>query len=170
MISIYSDKLPRILKNKKHLEERLNVKITNKAREVFIEGEPEDEYIAEKVIEALNYGFEFKEAMLIKEEDFILEIMSIKNFTRRSDLTRIRARIIGKQGKTKKTLAQLTKCFFQIKDNEVAILGDPEFIYNAQEAIKSLIKGSKQANVYKYLEKHQPKPVIDLGLKIKDNL
>ena len=113
MISIYSDKLPRILKNKKHLEERLNVKITNKAREVFIEGEPEDEYIAEKVIEALNYGFEFKEAMLIKEEDFILEIIPIKSFTRRKDLARIRARIIGKQGKTKKNLAQLTKCFFE---------------------------------------------------------
>lgn len=165
MTSIYSDKLPRILKNKKHLEEKLNVKITNKAREVFIEGEPEDEYIAEKVIEALNYGFELKEALLIKEEDFILEIIPIKQFTRRSDLTRIRARIIGKSGKTKKTLCQLTKCFIQVKDNEVAILGDAEYIYNAQEAIKSLIKGSKQANVYKYLEKHQVQPVLDLGLK-----
>ena len=165
MIQIYSDKLPRILKNRKHLEEKLNVKITNKAREVFIEGEPEDEYIAEKVVEALNYGFEFKEAMLIKEEDFILEIIPIKQFTRRSDLTRIRARIIGKQGTTKKALTQLTKCFFQVKENEVAILGDPEYIYNAQEAIKSLIKGSKHSNVYKHLEKHQIKPVVDLGLK-----
>jgi len=165
MISIYSDKLPRILKNKKHLEERLNVKITNKAREVFIEGKPEDEYIAEKIVEALNYGFEFKEAMLIKEEDFVLEILLIKNFTRRNDLARIRARIIGKQGRTKKTLCQLTKCFIQVKENEVAILGDPEYIYNAQEAVKSLIKGSKQSNVYKHLEKHQLKPVIDLGLK-----
>ena len=165
MISIYSDKLPRILKNKKHLEEKLNVKITNKSREVFIEGEPEDEYIAEKVVEALNYGFEFKEAMLIKEDDFILEILSIKQFTKRGDLTRIRARIIGKCGKTKKTLCQLTKCFIQVKDNEVAILGDAEYIYNCQEAIKSLIKGSKQSNIYKYLEKHQIKPVLDLGLK-----
>jgi len=165
MISIHSDKLPRILKNRKHLEERLNVKITNKGREVFINGKPEDEYIAEKVIEALNYGFEFKEAMLIKEEDFVLEIISIKDFTRRNDLIRIRARIIGKQGKAKKTLNELTKCFFQVKDNEVAILGDPEHIYNAQEAIKLIIKGSKHANVYKYLERNQPKLVIDLGLK-----
>lgn len=170
MILIYSDKLPRILKNKKRLEAKLNVKITNKGTEIFIEGEPEEEYIAEKVVMALNYGFEFKEAMLIKDEDFVLEVLLIKDFTKRKDLSRVRARIIGKQGKTKETLSQLTKCFFQIKDNEVAILGDAEYIYNAQEAVKLIIKGSKHANVYKYLERHQVKPVVDLGLKIKDNL
>lgn len=165
MIKIYSEKLPRILKNKKRLEENLNVKISSKGMEVSAEGIPEDEYVAEKVIDALNMGFPFKEAILLKDEDFVLEIMSIKDYTKRKDLERIRARIIGKQGKTKKTLSQLTKCFFQVKDNEVGIIGSPEYIENAHEAVISIIKGSKQSNVYKYLEKHQTKPVIDLGLK-----
>jgi ribosomal RNA assembly protein len=165
MIKIYSEKLPRILKNKKRLEENLNVKISSKGREVFAEGIPENEYIAEKVIDALNMGFPFREAILLKDEDFVLEIISIKDYTKRRDLERIRARIIGKQGKTKKTLSQLTKCFFQVKDNEVGIIGSPEYVENAHEAVISIIKGSKQSNVYKYLEKHQTKPVIDLGLK-----
>lgn len=165
MIKIYSEKLPRILKNKKRLEENLNVKISSKGREVFAEGIPENEYIAEKVIDALNMGFPFREAILLKDEDFVLEIISIKDYTKRKDLERIRARIIGKQGKTKKTLSQLTKCFFQVKDNEVGIIGSPEYVENAHEAVISIIKGSKQSNVYKYLEKHQTKPVIDLGLK-----
>lgn len=165
MIQIYSEKLPRILKNKSLLEKKLKVKITNQGKEVFVEGRPEEEYIAEKVINALNFGFEFGIAILIKEEDNLFEIIAIKDYTKRRDLSRIRARIIGKKGKTKKTFTQLTKCFFEIRDNEVGIIGEPEYIENAQTAIISIIKGTKQSNVYAYLEKHQPKPVIDLGLK-----
>jgi len=165
MKKILSEKLPRILKNKKQLEKKLKVKITNRGKEVFISGKPEDEYIAEKIIDALNFGFPFSTAMLIKEEDDVFEIISIKDYTKRHGLEKIRARIIGKQGRTLKTLTQLTKCHFELKDNEVGIIGDPEHIKNAQESLISLIKGSKQSNVYKYLEKHQVKPVVDLGLK-----
>ena len=50
---IISEKLPRILKNKKFLENKLNVKITNRGKEVMIQGSPEEEYIAEKVIDCL---------------------------------------------------------------------------------------------------------------------
>lgn len=165
---IYSEKLPRILKNKKRLEKELNVKITNRGKEVSITGGSEDEYSAEKVIDALNFGFPFSVAMLIKKEDFLLEIINIKEHTKRHDLERVRARIIGKSGKTLKTLQQLTKCFFELKDNEIAVAGSSENIEYAQEAIISIIKGAKQSNVYSFLEKHQVKSVFDLGLK--DNL
>ena len=77
----------------------------------------------------------------------------------------MRARLIGKGGKTLKTLCQLTKCSFEIKDNNIGIIGAPECIENAQESIISIVKGSKQSNVYSHLEKNQQKPVVDLGLK-----
>jgi KH domain-containing protein len=170
METIYSEKLPRIIKNKKRLEEELNIKITNRGREVTIQGKPIDEYTAEKVISAINFGFPISKALLIKKEDFMFEIMSIKNHTKRTDLKRIRARIIGTKGKTLKTLTELTKCAFEIKDNEIGIIGNPEYIKNGQEAIISLIKGTKQSNVYSFLEKRQVKPVVDLGLKEKNNL
>ena len=161
------DKIARIIKAKKKLESDLDIKITNRGKEVTIEGAPENEYVAEKVIDAIDMGFPIQTALLIKEEDFMFEILPIKDFTKRHDLDRIRARIIGTKGKTLATLEQLTKCFFELKGNEVGIIGDPEYIQLAQEAIKSLIKGSKQANVYAYLEKHQPSPILDLGLKEK---
>jgi len=165
MKKIISEKLPRILKNKKRLEKELNIKITNRGKEVTIVGKPENEYIAEKVIDAINFGFPFNFAISIKKQDLIFEVINIKEHTKRHDLERVRARIIGKGGKTLKTLYQLTKCHFEIKDNSVGIIGDPEFIENAQQGLISIIKGSKQSNVYKFLEKHQPKPVVDLGLK-----
>ena len=98
-------------------------------------------------------------------EDNLFEIINIKDHTKRKDLKRIRARIIGKKGKALGTLHQLTKCNFELKDNSVGIIGDPEFIENAQEAIISIIRGSKHSNVYSNLEKHQVKPIVDLGLK-----
>jgi KH domain-containing protein len=165
METIYCEKVPRIIKNKKKLEEELKVKIKNRGKEITIEGKPEDEYIAEKVIDALNFGFPFSIVLLIKKEDNLFEIINIKDHTKRKDLERIRARIIGKKGKALGTLNQLTKCNFELKGNCVGIIGDPEYIENAQEAIISLIKGSKHANVYSHLEKHQVKPVVDLGLK-----
>lgn len=165
MKTIYSEKLPRILKNKKKFEAELNIKITNRGKEVSIQGEPEDEYIAEKVLDAINFGFPFSDALLIKKEDFMFERINIKDHTKRKDLERIRARIIGRGGKTLKTLCKLTKCFFEIKDNYIGIIGPPEYIENAQQAIISIIKGSKQTNIYSFLEKHQVKAVLDLGLK-----
>jgi KH domain-containing protein len=164
MIKLICEKLPRILKNKKRLEKTLNIKITNRGKEIFINAEPEAEYIAEKVLEALDFGFPFSQALLLKNEH-IFEIINIKDHTSRKDLARIRARIIGTKGKTLQTLSQLTKCYFELKDNSIGIIGDPEYIKNAQESIIHLIKGAKQANVYSYLEKHQPKPEFDLGLK-----
>ncbi|MFH1503463.1 MAG: KH domain-containing protein [Candidatus Diapherotrites archaeon] len=165
MIKLICEKVIRIIKNKKKLEEELNVEITNRGKEIYISGEPEDEYTAEKVIESLEFGFPFSTAIHIKKEDLIFEIINIKDYTNQKNLKRVRGRIIGKDGKTIKTISNLSMCNLEMKDNKIGIIGDPECIENAEEACKLLLKGSKQANVYAYLEKHRIEPVIDLGLK-----
>ncbi len=165
MKTLLCEKLPRILKNKKRLEKKLNIRISNRGKEVQIDGEPEDEYTAEKVIDAINFGFPFSVAISIKEDGLEFEILNIKDYTTRKDLERVRARLIGKGGKTLKTLCQLTKCSFEMKDNQIGVIGAPECIENAQESVISIVKGAKQSNVYSHLEKNQPKSVIDLGLK-----
>ncbi len=165
MKKIICEKSKRIAVNKENLEKRLDIKIICKGKEITIKGSPENEYIAEKVIEALDFGFPFSVALSIKEQDFMFEILNIKDYTKRKDLEKVRARIIGERGKTLRTFLELTKCNFEIKGNNVGVIGDPEYIKNAQEAMTSLIRGSKHANVYSFLEKHQVKPVFDLGLK-----
>jgi len=162
---IPSDDSSKIIENKKKLEEFLKIKIIVKKEEISIDGNPEDEFVAEKVIDAIVFGFSVPVALSIKREDLIFEVLNIKNYTHRNDLERIRARIIGTGGKTLKTLNELTECNFAMKNNEVGIVGPPELIKNAQDAVISIIHGSKQANVYSFLEKHHIKPILDLGLK-----
>ena len=165
MKTIISEKIARIIKNKKRLEKELNIKISNNGKEVSIEGEPVDEYVAEKVLEALNLGFPLEIALLIKEEDYTFEVLNIRDFTKKKDFSRIRARIIGKEGKTLRTLNNLTNCNFEVLDKEIGIVGDAENIEAARQSVISLIQGAKQSNVYAYLEKHHPQPIFDLGLK-----
>ena len=165
MKKVFSEKFKRIIRNKEKLEENLKVKITNRGREIFIEGESEEEYYAEKVIDALDFGFSFSTAILIKKGDFIFEILNIKDYTKRKDLERIRARIIGQGGKTLKVLHDLTECYFELNENKVGIIGLSEYVKHAEEAVISIIKGAKQSNVYNFLERNREKPVVDLGLK-----
>ena len=80
-------------------------------------------------------------------------------------MSSVRARIIGKAGKTLKTLTDLSECYFELKDNFVGIMGAPEFMKNAQESVISIIRGSKQGNVYKFLEKNRFQEPPDLGLR-----
>jgi len=165
MKKIIVEKLPRIIKNKDRLEKELNITIKMRGKEVYISGKAEEEYIAEKIIEALDFGFPFSNALEIKKEDFIFEILNIKEYATQKNLERIRGRIIGKAGRTLKTISSLSECFLELSGNKLGIIGYAENIRKVEEACKILIKGSKQANVYAYLEKHRPEPIIDLGLK-----
>ena len=165
MKKILIDFPSKIISKKKKIEETFNIKISNRGKEIFVDGNSEGEYYAEKVIDAMDFGFSFQHAILLKDENFSFEILNIKDYTRRKDLERIRARIIGKKGKTLKVLNELTECFFELNENKIGIIGESEYIKNAEEAAISIIKGAKQANVYSFLEKHRVKPIVDFGLK-----
>ncbi len=167
MKKIISEKIMRIIKSRKKLEKELEVKITNRGKEVYLEGSPENEYTAEKVIEAIGFGFPISTAILIKKDDLLFEIINIKEHTNKKNLERVRGRIIGTGGKTLKTLSNLSDSFLEIKDNEIGVIANPENVKIANEAITSIIKGSKQSNMYAFLEKNRAKPIGDLGLKEK---
>ena len=170
MAIIITDKVARIIKNRKKLERILKVKITNKGKEITFEGSPENEYEAEKVLQALDLGFGFSDAVSIKEKELEFDIFHIKDYARRGNIEKVRGRIIGKNGRALATLSELTKCSLEIKGNTIGIIGDPEEIKPAIDAVIHLIQGAKHANVYKGLEKRKEKPILDWGLKKDKNL
>jgi ribosomal RNA assembly protein len=171
MQEIYSEFIRKILQNKSKLEKGLKVKITNKGKILFVEGNAEDEYTAVQAIEAINLGFTVQQALLLTEEGFILEKVNIKDLTRRHDLERIRGRVIGTKGKTKKLIENLSDCLISLHDNIVGIIGRAEHIEQAMQALTSLIQGAKQSKVYSFLERARSKEKArlneDLGLKSK---
>ncbi len=166
MRKILCEKIIRIIKSKSRLEKELNVKLDINGKEVSISGNSEDEYPAEKVIEALDFGFPFSAALEIAKEDMAFEVINIKECTNQKNFERVRGRVIGKKGKALKTISDLSNCHIELSGNKIGIIGDCENIKNTEEACRLLIKGSKHANVYAYLEKHKINNLpIDLGLK-----
>jgi len=165
MKKIISEKIARIIKSKGNLEKELNVKLEISGNEITISGSPEDEYVAERVIEALDFGFPFAAALAIKKEDILFETLNIKECTNQKNFERVRGRVIGKDGKALKTISNLSDCHIELSGNKIGIIGNCENIRTVEEACKILVKGSKHANVYAYLEKHRIQPVLDLGLK-----
>jgi len=153
MESIYCYNLKEIKKEKDFLERKLHIKINLRGRLATIEGDALDEFEAEQVFEAINMGFSARKATLIVDKDFIFEKIHIKDFTRRKNLEVIRGRLIGTHGRTKNTIQQIAGCEIKIKDNTVGIVGPAESIEYAITGIINIIRGTKQSNVYKYLER-----------------
>jgi len=157
MQETYVENIGKVISNKKKLESELKIKITNKGKNIFISGKPENEFIGLEVMEALDLGFSAERALLLKNPDILLQIINIKNITKKHNLEAIRARIIGTNGRTLKTVNNLTNCFISLKDNQIGIIGDNEYIEEAVQAMTSLVRGSKQGHVYGRLEREKKK-------------
>ncbi len=146
-------RITEVRKEKLKLEEALNVEITLEGRKAILNGEPLEEYEAVLVFEAIDLGFSVKKAFTLKDESNIFRKIPIKNLTKRKDLRSVRARIVGKEGKTKRAIEDISGCAVMLSGNTVGIIGPAEKIEEATTAISNLIRGSKQANVYRYLER-----------------
>lgn len=157
MQEIYVENLKEVIRSKSRLQKELEIKLTNKGKNVFVDGDPEKEFTAIEVLEAINAGFSADKALDLKQDNFMLQTVHIKDITKRNDLERVRARIIGSGGRTLKTLSNLTNCELAINGNEIGIIGPAEEMEDAVQSVESLIHGSKQGNVYGRLERQRKK-------------
>jgi len=153
MLSITIVKIKDVLRNKKKLEEKLNAIINLKGNSLTIETDPFNEYEAQRLFDAINLGFSVEKALKVLDEENNFIKINIKDYANTKNLEVVRSRLIGTNGKTKKTIEEITKCDVSIHDNQVGIIGPAEITESALTSITSIIKGTKQANAYKYLER-----------------
>ena len=102
---------------------------------------------------AIGFGFSANRSILLKDPNYSFREITIKDFTTKKKLETVRARLIGKHGKTKETVEKISNSKIIIKDNCVGMIGLADEIEHAITAIVNIIKGSKQSNVYGYLER-----------------
>ena len=167
MEQIYLQNMRKLRRNLPILKEKLGVLFSIKGKQVTIEGTALKEYDACLVLEAMDFGFDRKEAFLLTNEAFVFRKIPIKNFTRRKNLEEVRGRIIGTEGRTKRTIENVSGCAIVVHDNAVGVIGPAERIEETTTTLTNLIRGTKQANVYRFLEKMNAarKEKSGLGLK-----
>jgi len=154
---IYVENIKEVLRSKSRIQKELEVKLTNRGKIIFVDGEPAKEFTAVEVLQAINAGFSGDRALELKQDNFMLQTVHIKDITKRNDLERVRGRVIGTDGRTLKTLQNLTNCDLAMNGNEIGIIGPALEMEDAVQSVTSLINGSKQGHVYGRLERQRKK-------------
>lgn len=153
MISISVNNPKEVIRSKERIEQKINAKISVKGKTLSIDTDPLNEFEVQRMVDALNLGFSAEKAMKVLDEENTFIVINIKDYANTKNLEVVRSRLIGTHGKTKKTLQEITKCDISIHDNIVGIIGPAEVTESALTAVTNIIRGTKQANAYKYLER-----------------
>ncbi len=157
------------------IEQRAGVKIAvvetgaeaNLDVEPTQEGEGGGAWVAEQVLKAIGLGFEPKQAYLLFNDDYYIEVIDLELFFNRDAklIERYKARVIGEDGRAKKVLQELSGAWMSVWENQIAILGQYDELRECRDAVKKLLEGATHAGVYAFLEKRKrEKAMSDKGL------
>jgi len=144
---------------KKFLEEEMGVRLEVDGREGLVTVRADslktDPFSATRVIEAIGRGFSPQRARRLLDDGTALEVIDLRDYAGRSanSLERIRGRVIGLKGKSRRVIEELTACHLSVYGRTVAIIGEAEEVQLASGAVRSLATGSQHKTVYNSLQK-----------------
>jgi len=110
---------------------------------------------AQDIVKAIGRGFDPKKAYRILQDDVYFYLIDMREFTGRKTkqaLHRLKSRIIGSDGKTRRTLEILTGADIAIYGHTIAIIGDLDEAESAKTGVEMILGGAKHSTVYKVLE------------------
>lgn len=118
---------------------------------------------AVEIVTAIAKGFSPQRANRLLDEDTMLYVQDLKEFSGRSSnsLERIKGRIIGVDGKARTIMEQLSGALISVYGHSVAVIGNSEEIRLANEAITMLAKGSMHKSVYNMLQEARRRAKIE---------
>jgi ribosomal RNA assembly protein len=110
---------------------------------------------ARYIVKAIGRGFNPEVSVKLMGDETILEIINLPDYVGKSKkaILRQKARIIGKEGRTKDIITDMTGVDISIYGKTVAIIGDMEQIHIAKEAVEMILNGVRHKTVYAFLEK-----------------
>lgn len=109
------------------------------------------------VIYAIGRGFSPMTAEKLFNEEYIMEVISILDFTGKSKkkLIRMKGRVIGANGKARVMIEDLTGTEISVFGKTLAIIGKHEDVAVAKRACEALLSGAPHSNIFLALEKHK---------------
>jgi len=148
---------------KKYIERTLLVKLeieseTGGVKIILTENveDPSLLFKAKDVVNAIGRGFSPELAFrLIRDEEAFLDVIDLRAIFGKSesDIRRVKGRIIGMEGKTRRIIEELTETNVCVYGYTIGLIGDIEQVQAAREAIQMLIRGSLHSTVYRFLHR-----------------
>ncbi len=147
---------------KKYIEDKLEVTLdidTEGSVTIILSEKAQDPSLllrAKDLVTAIGRGFKPETAFrLIRNEDEIFDMIDLRHIFGRSesDIRRIKSRIIGTEGKTRRLIEELTEADVVVYGHTIGIIGSFEQADAARNAIQMIIDGCEHHTMYKYLQK-----------------
>ncbi len=145
---------------KRSIEETLNITldINTETGEVRVSTESEEDPLAVwkgcDVIKAIGRGFSPAKALWLTQNDIKLEVIDLEEYYGKSEntLRRVKGRIIGRNGMTRKIIENMTGTHLSVYGRTVSLLGELEDVQDAKHAVEMIMQGCMHSTVYKFLE------------------
>jgi ribosomal RNA assembly protein len=145
---------------KNWIEERTNIKIDidSETGEIKIEeSENQDPLMLikiENIINAIGKGFSPENAMNLINDESDFFIFNLYDYVGKKEnhVKRLKSRVIGKEGKTKKVLEELTGAKVSVYGHTISIISDAVKMNILKKSVDMILTGSKHATVYRFIE------------------
>jgi ribosomal RNA assembly protein len=111
---------------------------------------------AKDTVTAIGRGFSPEQAFrLLRNDDDVFDFVDLRAVFGRSesDIKRVKGRVIGANGKTRKLIEELTEASMVVYGHTIGFIGSFEQVDVARNAVQMLINGSQHHTVYKYLQR-----------------
>ena len=125
------------------------IEVDSKEGDVAVKGDDSLKiFTVREVVKAIGRGFNPEVARQLFKQDFCLEIMNINDYVRhKNNLVRVKGRIIGKEGKSRETIENLTETNIVVYGKSVGIIGRYDHVSIARRAVDSLLISSTHSHV-----------------------
>ena len=145
---------------KKFFEERTKIKMDINSRdgEVSIDEHSVDDPLTvikmKNIVHAIGRGFSPEHAMRLLDDDMDFFIFDLHEYVgkKESHVRRLKSRVIGREGKTRRVLEELTGSNISIYGHTISIITDIINMDIVKKAVDMLLCGSKHATVYRFVE------------------
>ena len=159
-------------KVKGEIQDKCNVliEIDSKTGDAIISSKSEpmstrmEPFKAVEVITAISKGFSPRRAYrLIDGEEDTFQLIDLRDYAGKSSnsMERIKGRIIGEEGKSRRTIEDLTGAYISIYGHSVGLIGKSDQIKIASDAVTMLSKGKSHKTVYNMLQEARRKAKMD---------
>jgi ribosomal RNA assembly protein len=143
--------------------------ISSHSKELSAEMEP---FKAVELVTAISKGFSPRRAYrLIEGDEDTFQLIDLRDYAGKSSnsMERIKGRIIGEEGKSRKTIEDLTGAYISVYGHTVGLIGKSDQIKIASDAVTMLSKGKSHKNVYNMLQEARRKAKMDRMRLWEDN-
>ncbi len=147
-------------KEKRKLQKLTDTKIIISSEEgdVILKGEDSLKVIITRdIIKAIGRGFNPKIAVNLLKEENMFDMLNIHDYagSSKKQEVRVKSRVIGREGKARKTIEKFTNTDICVYGKTIGIIGKVEDVNLARRALDKLLKGSPHGKVYGWIKRQQ---------------